>query len=271
MLLCDYGCGQEAQYYFKTVEKWCCCKSHNSCPAIRKKMSDNRRGENHTLYGKVGYWKNKKRPEHSKKLKGKKHHFYGRKRSNNTKRKIGKSNRLTISKIKKRYPLFSKIEEMRYNPDKPGEIQVHCKNHNCPNSKEKGGWFTPKKGQLSKRIEAIENPGGYGESNFYCSDECKNSCPLYRSRSMKSLLNRKLIYTQEEINLWRKQVLNQDNHQCQRCGSKENLHCHHIIPGKINSIFTLDPDNGIVLCKDCHYSYGHKEECSTIKLANMLC
>jgi len=28
---------------------------------------------------------------------------------------------------------------MRYNPDKPGEeeIQVHCKNHLCKNSKKK--------------------------------------------------------------------------------------------------------------------------------------
>ena len=35
-MLCDYGCGQEAKYQLKNG-KWCCCKSFNSCPAIRKK------------------------------------------------------------------------------------------------------------------------------------------------------------------------------------------------------------------------------------------
>jgi len=35
--LCDYGCGQEAKYQFKNG-KWCCSKSHQSCPNIRKKL-----------------------------------------------------------------------------------------------------------------------------------------------------------------------------------------------------------------------------------------
>ncbi len=32
MLICDYGCGQEAKYQM-TNGKWCCQKSFNSCPA----------------------------------------------------------------------------------------------------------------------------------------------------------------------------------------------------------------------------------------------
>ncbi len=68
------------------------------------------------------------------------------------------ANKLTISQIKERYPTFAKVEEMRYNPDKPGEkeIQVHCKNHLCPNSKEKGGWFTPEYKQIAYRTFSIE-------------------------------------------------------------------------------------------------------------------
>jgi len=38
-MLCDYGCGQEGKYYFKTVNKWCCNKAYAKCPAIRKKNS----------------------------------------------------------------------------------------------------------------------------------------------------------------------------------------------------------------------------------------
>ena len=36
--LCDYGCGQEAVYQLRSG-KWCCSKSCNSCPAMRKKNS----------------------------------------------------------------------------------------------------------------------------------------------------------------------------------------------------------------------------------------
>ena len=28
--LCNYGCGKEAKFYFKTVNKWCCSKSKKS-------------------------------------------------------------------------------------------------------------------------------------------------------------------------------------------------------------------------------------------------
>ena len=39
-MLCNYGCGQEAKYKLKN-NKWCCCKSPNSCIAVRIKNSDN--------------------------------------------------------------------------------------------------------------------------------------------------------------------------------------------------------------------------------------
>lgn len=38
MKLYDYGCGQEAKYQLKNG-KWCCFKSQNSCPMIRKKLA----------------------------------------------------------------------------------------------------------------------------------------------------------------------------------------------------------------------------------------
>lgn len=36
--ICDYGCGQEATYQLKSG-KWCCSKSVNSCPEMRRKNS----------------------------------------------------------------------------------------------------------------------------------------------------------------------------------------------------------------------------------------
>lgn len=38
-MLCEYGCGQEAEYQLKNG-KWCCCKSQNSCPINKKKIHD---------------------------------------------------------------------------------------------------------------------------------------------------------------------------------------------------------------------------------------
>jgi len=88
------------------------------------------------------------------------------------------SKKRTIEKIKNKYPTFSKEEEMRYNPDKPieeREIQVHCKNCSCENSKEQGGWFTPSARQIEQRLYGLNMNLSY----FYCSDECKIECILF--------------------------------------------------------------------------------------------
>lgn len=37
--ICEYGCGSEANYQLKN-KKWCCSKSHNSCPNIKEKNSN---------------------------------------------------------------------------------------------------------------------------------------------------------------------------------------------------------------------------------------
>lgn len=177
----------------------------------------------------------------------------------------------TINYIKDKYPIFFKEEEMtEIYINKTRCIQVHCKNHNCPNSKEKEGWFIPTGRQIEKRLWALENKNGNDGSYFYCSDECKNKCPLYNLHS-DPFKKAELSYTNEEYATWKQFVLEQDNHKCQKCGSKENLHCHHINPVKTHPHLSLDPMNGIVLCKFCHYEIGHKDECSTDILANKIC
>ena len=186
---------------------------------------------------------------------------------------------LFISNIKKKYPTFVKIEEMRYNPDKPGEkeIQVHCKNHNCKNSKEQGGWFTPiTREQFFNRIYSIEND----EANnyYYCSEKCKIECPLYGKRvsqlikqdQIKAGIIKEDLYTKEEYQTYRQQVLERENHKCEYCG-EQAVHVHHSRPQKLEPGFVLDPDFGIACCEEHHYKYGHKDECSTGQLANIIC
>jgi hypothetical protein len=97
------------------------------------------------------------------------------------------SKKRTIEKLKRKHPILTKVEEMRYNPDKPGEkeIQVHCKNNNCSNSKEQGGWFTPEKREIEQRITGLNNNTSY----FYCCDECKQECELFNLHSDPNISN----------------------------------------------------------------------------------
>ena len=38
-MLCEYGCGREAQYQLKN-SRWCCEKNYQACPINRKKNSE---------------------------------------------------------------------------------------------------------------------------------------------------------------------------------------------------------------------------------------
>ncbi len=236
------------------------------------KKSGNRNG----MYGK------KHSEETKEKMRNKqigKRPMLGKKHSEETKEKISISKLgktiLTIEKIKEKFPTFYKEEEMRYNTDKPGEkeIQVHCKNHDCENSKEKGGWFIPTASQFKSRKDHIEHDDGNGGCYLYCSQECKDECVLYNIKSDPHKEETEKLYTDSEYDVWRQTVLEQDNYECQKCGSKEDLHCHHIQPVKLDPMLALDPTNGIVLCQKCHYEIGHKTatECSTGNLANRVC
>lgn len=51
---------------------------------------------------------------------------------------------------------------------------------------------------------------------------------------------------------WRRAVLNRDGHQCQRCGSKSDLHAHHIQRWSKRPDLRFEVANGITLCASCH-------------------
>jgi len=182
MSLCNYGCEKKAEFYFPTVGKWCCSPHWTLCPIKRR--------ENSIQTKKL--WKDPNNKLNSI-LRKKKQSVASKKswqdpnsghNSILCKEKKSKANKLTIEKIKEKYKFFSIVEEMRYNPDKPGEkeIQVHCKNHGCPNSKEKGGWFTPTAQQFKDRKNHLQNEGE-DKSGFYCSQYCKDTCPCYNLRT----------------------------------------------------------------------------------------
>ena len=215
------------------------------------------------------------RKKRSIKLKGKDYSIlFSKERAQQLKRNLSLFNKRTIEKIKEKYPFFSQIEEMRYNPDKTNdkEIQVHCKNHLCPNSKEQDGWFTPTRSQINERIRCVEI-NNIDNSYFYCSDECKDQCPLFGLNpvfELNKLNKNELLYTHGEYQQFREYVLERDNYECQYCGESAE-HVHHERPQKLEPFYTLDPDYTWSVCSKCHYEKGHKDECSTGKLANTIC
>ena len=197
MKICEYGCGQEAKFYFPTVDKWCCSEHYRQCPVRRKETSIQK--EKEWQDPNSGLNSDLCRDKRSDKMKEKWENpdsEYNldlcKKKQSNKKREVWEDPdsvynstlyrnklKLTIEQIQQKYKTFSAEEEMRYNPDKPEEkeIQVHCKNHLCPNSKEKSGWFTPKKQELKNRIYALDKDDGNDGHFLYCSQYCKDICP----------------------------------------------------------------------------------------------
>jgi len=167
-----------------------------------------------------------------------------------------------------KHPFLTKVEEIVI---KDNTFLVHCKNHDCENSKEKGGWFVPTGVQLYERVRSLESEMGSDGSFFYCSKKCKELCPLYNQKGdpYKKIDG---LYNTEEYQTFRKFVLERDKYKCQYCGEPAT-DVHHERPQKLEPFFALDPDFAWSCCKKCHYEKGHptKTECSTGNLSNKIC
>lgn len=61
-----------------------------------------------------------------------------------------------------------------------------------------------------------------------------------------------------EYRKFRKSVLERDKYICQHCGCTNNLHVHHILPYAYYPEERINVDNGITLCKRCHYKEHRK-------------
>lgn len=306
-MLCDYGCGQEAIHQFKNGN-WCCSKNIASCPekirlkkeffknetkeekniriekhkkshntesfknkqsnSLKKYYKDNEDALEKNRNNVKNFYKNETKDEKKIRVENQKISHSGKK----YKKQASIKSKRTIKQIKKMYPIFTIDEEIRYKPglEKERIIQAHCKNHNCPNSKDQGGWFTPTSSQIDNRIASLDR---YGEGNgyMYCSEECKQSCDLYGKRVSQLMITEndcKFPYTRVEYIIWREEVFKRAGYKCEYCG-QEAEDAHHSKPQKLNPGLALDPDYGIACCKKCHNKYGHSDrECTYGYIAN---
>lgn len=51
---------------------------------------------------------------------------------------------------------------------------------------------------------------------------------------------------------WSNAVRERDEHTCQRCGTTNDIHAHHIAPRSRRPDLKYDVANGIALCGNCH-------------------
>jgi hypothetical protein len=161
---------------------------------------------------------------------------------------------------------ISFCEETRRCPEEERLLQVKCKK--CNN------WFTPTRYQVEGRVLALYRlqDGRAIEHNFYCSNECKLICPIYKKVKHYDgkLPKERKPYTSQELREWSVEVRQRANFKCEICGNPAT-ESHHIIPKIVNAFSALDPDNGISVCKACHHEFLHTDECTTTKLLKNFC
>ena len=121
-------------------------------------------------------------------------------------------------------------------------------------------WFYPTRTQVYIRRRNVEE----GKGNFYCSNECRESCPVYRQKYYRK--DNKPITDREVQNELKEMVLRQDGYACIKCGSKKNLICHHIEGLHWEPVESADIDLCITVCKDCHEEIHKQPGCKKNEL-----
>lgn len=125
-----------------------------------------------------------------------------------------------------------------------------------------GKLYMPSISAVKLRLNCIEGKNA-GEGRFYCSDNCKAACPIFKRilwpKGFKKATSREV---QPQL---RQMVLARDNYECQICGKNQQeaqLHCHHIEGIHHNPIESADIDICITLCKACHKKVHKLPGCS---------
>lgn len=168
-----------------------------------------------------------------------------------------KNKELILEKNKKHNnscALFSVYEKQieLYEKIKQNDVFLEVKCAYC------GRWFKPTNREIRSRLNVI-NGLTHGEKRLYCSDNCKNECPIFNQkkwpRGYKKATSREV---QPEL---RQMVLARDNYTCQKCGSQTSLHCHHIEGILWEPLQSADIDMCITYCKTCHKKVHQIEGC----------
>lgn len=199
-----------------------------------------------------------------KSLEGKNAPWYGKTFSKEHQKKLsiarsGNRNHRWKGGVKKAgIPLFNTYahqidwcEEVRRDPENKNVLQVRCSYNECKK------WFRPTITIVYNRIKGLNSNG---EKRFYCSDGCKNLCPVFWKR-VESLIRIDAIKAgrdpwwelPREVQAELKQMVhNRDEWACIKCGSKDDLICHHLEGTLWNPLESADIDMCVTVCNECH-------------------
>lgn len=118
-------------------------------------------------------------------------------------------------------------------------------------------------------------------SKNYCSHKCfltnstefKDATRGINNRLWKGGMGKEWRKTDSSYLKWRKLILERDGRQCKYCGSTEKLEVDHLWPYKLWPNLANHPDNGQVLCHECHkktFTYGTRNHDYLIMMREIL-
>ena len=120
---------------------------------------------------------------------------------------------------------------------------------------------------LRQRVTALAGKES-GEGRLYCSNACKQLCPIYgKVKYSAEETGGKQLSREVQAQL-RQIVFERDNWICIKCKSNESLTCHHLEGIRWEPLESADIDKCVTLCKSCHEEAHKIEGC---KKSDMRC
>jgi len=184
-------------------------------------------------------------------------------KENVTKRMLGKNNPRWLegySSYETYKDNLNYAEQIRRAPDNKKILEVKCAY--C------GRWLKPTVPQASARARYLQGKeGAIHESRFYCSDRCKNACPIFKRirwpKGYKPATSREV---QPELRQMRLEIDDKKKKKCEKTIDEVELHCHHYTGTMQNPIESADVDNTVTVCKQCHKWVHTQEGCRYFEL-----
>jgi hypothetical protein len=162
------------------------------------------------------------------------------------------------------------IEKCIHDPEDQKILNVFCSYSGC------------KKQYRPTRLEVIHRISGMNKNDvnkFYCSDNCKQICPLFHQSAQQLMerdaenagrttkLNQKHIRVYQTTN--KKRRYKENGGICDWCEIKVTLKSsilHHEVPVSSNFLMVDDPDNHWLLCKACNKKAHQLVSCNYYEL-----
>jgi len=120
--------------------------------------------------------------------------------------------------------------------------------------------FAPNRTQVELRVRAFEGKKSFSEYNIYCSDNCKNTCVLYRARiNQPDPRLRKPKSETDNARACQTKTLkqlqcdhNKGQSYCEKCGDFIDIELHHTLPIAQFAGEAVNPAGHMLLCAGCH-------------------